>query len=165
MKERVTAERLRQLLDCDPVAGVLIWKVARGSRAKVGSIAGSIDSHGHRQICVDGKYYMAHWLVWFFVTGKWPEKEIDHRNNIRDDNRFENLRPSSDQQQCFNSKIRKDNRSGCKGVRHRGYRSWQARIRVSRKLIVLGTFPTREEAHQAYCKAAEKHAKEFARTG
>jgi hypothetical protein len=35
---------------------------------------------------------------------------------------------------------------------------------VDYKTILLGNFPTKESAHEAYCKAAKEHHKDFART-
>lgn len=78
-------------------------------------------------------------------------------NNIRI-----NLRISTGSQNCFNSKKPKNNTSGYKGVR-RNHKRWMAVIKVNRKPIYLGTYDTPEQAHKAYCEAAERYAGEFAR--
>lgn len=41
---------------------------------------------------------LAHRLCWFLQTGTLPPDQIDHRNGIRDDNRFSNLRCATNQQ-------------------------------------------------------------------
>lgn len=38
------------------------------------------------------KNFKVHHLIWFLYSGSWPENELDHINDIRDDNRVENLR-------------------------------------------------------------------------
>jgi hypothetical protein len=61
-------------------------------------------------------------------------------------------------------KLRKDNKIGLKGMSIRPNGRYQARIRVDKKIIWLGTFDTPEEAHSAYVQAAKQHFGEFART-
>jgi hypothetical protein len=54
-------------------------------------------------------------------------------------------------------------------VRNRGlYRKaplWRAEITVNGKTYKLGSYPTPEEAHAAYCAKAKELHGEFARTG
>ena len=47
---------------------------------------------GYRYVEIDGVRYRADELAFLFVTGKWPEGEIEHINGDRSDNRWENLR-------------------------------------------------------------------------
>ena len=55
-----------------------------------------------------------------------------------------------------NSKKRKDNKSGFKGVsKHKKNESWVASIQKDGKRKHLGSFSTKEEAAKAYAKAAE----------
>lgn len=84
---------LKEILSYDEETGVFAWAKSRGNQyTRKGMIAGSIDSSGHRQIEINGKAYAAHRLAWFYVNGNWPEKQIDHINRVRDDNRILNLR-------------------------------------------------------------------------
>jgi hypothetical protein len=55
------------------------------------------NSLGYVQIKISGKLYHAHRLAWLYVYGYMPEKEIDHINRIRDDNRIANLREATSQ--------------------------------------------------------------------
>jgi HNH endonuclease len=59
---------------------------------KAGSIAGTLDSDGNRVIRINRRMYIAPRLAWLLVKGRWPKGPIQHRNCIKDDNRFANLR-------------------------------------------------------------------------
>lgn len=90
----------------------------------------------------------------------------DHINNQRLDNRRCNLRVATKSQNGANSKCRKDNQSGLKGV---GYdkrnkkKPWRAHIGQNGKFRFLGTFTNKEDAHAAYCAAAIEQYGDFAR--
>jgi HNH endonuclease/AP2 domain len=121
---------------------------------KAGEVAGSIDRYGHRLIWIDGVRYKAHRLAWLYMRNAWP-REIDHKNAIGDDNRWENLRVSSHTQNIANSRISRNNKAGHKGVswakrRHK----WLAQIHPNRRGIFLGYFDTPEAAALAYATAA-----------
>jgi hypothetical protein len=151
----LTAERLRELLDYDPETGVLTWKVSH-------TRAGTRHSHGYTTVSIDGRRYFAHRLAWVFVTGAWPAHHIDHRNGDKADCRFVNLREATRAQNMRNVGITRRNTSGFKGTyKHR--RRWRAFISAARSRTYLGTFDTAEEAHAAYCEAAEKYHGEFHR--
>ena len=93
------------------------------------------------------------------------DKEVDHINGNGLDNRLSNLRLVNRAENQRNSKRRKDNTSGFKGVSHHGKSGrWQARIRVDGKQKSLGLFSTKEEAYKAYCEASKKYHGNFGRT-
>jgi len=84
-------ERLREILDYNPLTGLFNYKVSRGNK-KAGSIAGSLHKdNGYIQIRIDGKLYYAHKLAVLYTLGKFPEDPVKHLNSIKDDNRWENL--------------------------------------------------------------------------
>lgn len=108
--------------------------------------------------------WLVHRLVAFVFLGLSRSEEVDHINLNKDDNRLENLRKASHGQNRYNMRRQKNNTSGYKGVSYRPKeRKWQAYIYHNRKCVHLGTFSTPEEAHAAYCIAAEQYAGEFAR--
>jgi hypothetical protein len=154
----ITAERLRQVLDYNPEAGVFAWLL--GKRA--GQVAGGLNEKGYRLIGIDGRNYRAHRLAWLYVTGSWPALDIDHKNCARDDNRFANLREATPRQNSLNARAHKDSKSGLKGVCLQGSR-WKAHIRHAGQQRHLGYFSTAAEAHAAYCSAAVTIDPEFAR--
>ncbi len=88
--------------------------------------------------------------------------QIDHINRDKLDNQRENLRAATNSQNQANSKDRK---SGPKGATLRPSGRWQSQITVNGVRIDLGYFDTREEAHEAYCVAAQYFFKEFANSG
>lgn len=149
----LTAERIREVLDYCPEAGVFIWKprlLGEFSSARfcrtwnskyAGKEAGAIDKNGYRRIWLDGRLYRAHRLAWMVCHGDWPAKFIDHINGNRLDNRIINLRDATKSDNCRNTAIPKSNKSGVLGVswRERDKR-WIAQIRHGEKVIHLGSF-------------------------
>ena len=159
---RPTHDRVRELLDYNPETGVFTWRVQTSSRALVGDVAGWPDVD-HWRVQVDRHPCKAHQLAWFWVTGAWPEHEIDHIDGNRLNNAFANLRDVPGVVNQRNQVApRVTNTSGARGVR-RGRRGngWQARIGVDGKTRYLGQFATPEEASAAYWAAkAELHGEE-----
>ena len=154
----LTQDRLRELLHYDPLSGVFTHRVTRGGRAQVGTVAGSRVTSGHVQIKVDRRGYLAHRLAFLYMTGEWPAAEVDHINRVRDDNRWDNLRPATHAQNMVNKQF-PCNSTGFRGVVRFGKR-FGAAIYVGcdgkKKRIHLGMFATAEEAHQAYLTAARE---------
>lgn len=90
-------------------------------------------------------------------------RKCDHRNGDGLDNRRENLRIATVTENNRNSRRRKNNSSGFKGVsRHRN--KFDARITIDRQTYNLGRYDTPESAAYAYAEAAKKYFGGFART-
>lgn len=159
----LTVERLRELLRYDPETGYFFRLLTRPGSAPAGSIAGSINGLGYRKIAIDGKTYSAGRLVWFYVTGEWPEGHVDHRDRDKDNNRFVNLRDATRAQNRANS--RRSAVSGLKGAYPGPRGRWRAAITTGGKTRHLGAFTTAEEAHQAYLAAARDAHGQFANPG
>jgi len=99
------------------------------------------------------------------------ELEIDHRNGNTLDNRKENLRECTHQQNQANRRLGKDNTSGYKGVSYKKRnkdminehsKPWEVRIRYNGKRLYLGAYKTKEEAALAYNKKAIELYGEYA---
>lgn len=146
----LTADRLREAIDYDPLTGLF----QRPGRAPV---AGTDHGSGYLIISLDGKTYRAHRLAWLYVKGKWPRWTIDHKNGIKTDNRFANLRDVSIRLNTHNDVNRKPVREGAAiGVERRerdGKVKWRARIGHFGRLVTVGTFDTQAEAAAAYAEA------------
>ena len=167
----VSRAKINSLLDYDPKTGLLRWKrlsSTHNKTSKIGEVAGSKTTKGYLLIMVGGERHLAHRMIWFMVTGKWPKNQIDHKNGIKNDNRWSNLREATGSQNKANVAAYKGSLSGIKGAYyepHRtSYKKWRAVIRKDGKLKHIGYFATPEEANLAYAEAATKAHGEFART-
>jgi hypothetical protein len=92
-----------------------------------------------------------------YTDHKVPENTLDNRRS--------NLRTSTNQQNCANRGINKNNTHGFKGVIYDGRRKitpWTARIGYKEKRIYIGNYKTLEEAARAYDKKAIELNDEFA---
>jgi len=157
-----------QYIQYDPETGVFIWKQVPPAvhRCKPGAIAGVINKEGrsktgHRKIGLFGHRHPAANIAWLLMTGEWPSRQIDHKNNIGTDDRWNNLRLASQLQNIFNNSLRSNNTSGYEGVHpyKRGKKSrWVAQIADTH----IGYFQTAEDAARAYDAAAIKLFGEFA---
>lgn len=106
------------------------------------------------KIWTNGRLYFAHQLVFLWHHGYIPEI-IDHIDGDSLNNRIENLRAVTMSQNLQNTKRRRTNTSGYKGVSWSKQRNcWIAQITVNRKCKNLGGYKTKEEAYEAYQKAA-----------
>lgn len=91
---------------------------------------------------------------------------VDHKNGNGLDNRKCNLRLCTDQQNNWNARIRKDNKSGLKGVSwHKNSKKWRTQIRWNDKKVTLGYFTDKLEAKKAYDLKAKQLFGEFACLG
>lgn len=140
--------------------GLFLWRMQRGNSVTVaGSIAGTTRADGYVRIKIDGNFYRAHRLAWFYVTGIWPSDQIDHKDRNRSNNRWNNLRQATRSQNGANMTRVK---SSLKGAFKDGNR-WRSHIKVSGRCIYLGMFGSPESAHSAYVEAAKKYHGEFSR--
>jgi hypothetical protein len=159
------AQRARELLEYDPAMGTLTAKVTR-NKVKAGMIVGTVNGAGYVQLQLCGKLYLAHRLAWLIVTGEWPPASVDHIDGNPLNNSWANLRCATHQQNLCNRPRQSNNKIGLKGVsrdRRTHTNPWRARITVKGKSILIGAYPTPEEAHAAYIRAASKMHGEFAR--
>lgn len=158
----IDADTLRSLLDYDPNTGVFTWRVKRGGTAEIGTVAGCIKDSGYRVISLYDRLYRAHRLAWLYTYDVWPPDEIDHINGARDDNRINNLREATRKQNSANRrKLSGDLPKGV--VRHR--HKFRAQIRIQGRVKHLGVYATPEQAHSAYCEAAQKEFGAYHRAG
>ena len=144
--------------------GHLWWVKPTAKRVRVGQQFGCY-SNGYRIGALKGKTYCEHRLVWLYHYGAWPKGHIDHINGVRDDNRIENLREATRQQNSFNRKSF-GKTSEYKGVSwDKPGKKWRSQYTLAGKVHYLGLYETEEEAAEVYCKATEHLHKEYANYG
>jgi len=134
--------------------GNLVFKERIGGRAKVGKVAGGVNSNGYAKIQVNGTVMGVHQAVFAMHHGYFP-KYVDHINGDRLDNRIENLRDVTNQENVFNRGAYSHNMSSkVRGVSwSNSNRGWQAHITFDGKKRYLGTHSTIELAKEARGKA------------
>jgi hypothetical protein len=159
-----TASQLRVRLDYDPATGIFTWHKRKPiwpydltwNSRYAGNTAGSTDRKNRVVIKINGVPYFAHRLAWVWMTGEWPDLEIDHHDGNPSNNRWSNLRVATSSQNSMNSRLRSDNTSGFKGVYwDRRCQRWHAQVMLSNKRRSLGHFDTPEAAKLARDAAAD----------
>lgn len=165
MVRRLSHKQLKRILRYDPETGHFVRLVSTAHIVKVGEIAGHHHkTHRYVVITFKKRRYYAHVLAWFYMTGKWPKDDLDHRDLDRGNNRWKNLREAAHVDNCANTPMRKNNTSGYRGVSKTHYGPFRALICRNRKHIYLGVYPTAEGAALAYDAAARRLHREFAST-
>lgn len=149
----LTQEYLKDILLYEPDTGFFRWKKARSSQSKVGGIAGWNDGQGYLRIRLEKKDYKVHRLAWFYMTGQWPKNQIDHKDGVRSNNAWNNLREATHKQNMENFPVKINNKSGFLGVfLFKNSKKWGAQVTHNRKKFHLGSFLTAEEASDAVTK-------------
>jgi hypothetical protein len=164
---KISIGELKRFLDYNPKTGVWIWidrPSGRGQRPQlIGAQAGSVSPKKPRSIMVVGKLYSSSILAWFYMTGGWPKKLIDHKNGDCQDDRWKNLRLATRGQNKMNSRVHKTSKLGVKGVfMFNG--KFRAQLKAGGRRRFVKDFDTLNEARLAYAQAAKKYHGEFART-
>lgn len=172
----ISIELLHRLFEIDKKEGRLFWKprdsslfwpkkrsaehaCANWNSRYAGKPAlNSVDGSGHLTGRIFDKLFHAHRVIFAMDHGVWPTGSIDHINGDPSDNRPENLRDVTHQENHRNQRLRKNNTSGSIGVNFNKARNkWQASIMVDYKAIHLGFFLSKEAAIEARESAQKKY--------
>jgi len=112
--------------------------------------AGHKNDRGYITIRMNKKHFRSHRLIWIMHYGDIPKGLfIDHINHITDDNRLENLRLVTNQENQWNS-VRKGYHKCKRSGKYMSY------IHLNDKSIFLGYYNTKEEARQKYLEKKKK---------
>ena len=150
----LTQEELKSVLSYDSITGHFYWLKGSNKGKIAGCICGSLPNQGYWEITVNKKRYRAHRLAWLYTYGVFPDKVLDHIDHNRTNNAISNLREADVHINSKNKTLYYTNRTGYPGVSEHG-KNWKARIGVNGTKVLLGVFPTFEEAVAAK-KAGEK---------
>lgn len=163
---------LRECFSYDRETGILVWRerplhhfsnigiMRRINSRCAGNVVGKVPAlNGYLVVNLNGRPRRLHRLIWRMETGESPP-EIDHRNHVRADNRWENLRAATNAQNTHNQ--RGHSKIGMpKGVHYR-YGRWRVRIAVNGSAKYIGSYETVEEAVASHNEAAKKYHGDFA---
>jgi hypothetical protein len=161
-------DRILSVLSYDPLTGFFTWIAAPSPNKPhlVGQRAGRILDTGYTDIKIDRCMIGAARLAWFYMTGEWPDEEMDHEDVNPANNKWDNIRPATRKQNGANRQLFKNNTSGWKGVSWAAASGkWFSAIKVDRKTKNLGYYDCGAAAHFAYLVAADKAFGEFAKGG
>lgn len=173
----LTQALVNERLDYNSETGVFTWKVRPCNSRTInswntryaGTEAGYIYLHDkdgdlyYRKVSINDHPYRLHRIAWLYVHGVLPDR-IDHIDGNGLNNKLSNLRVISHGDNIRKARIAKNNTSGYKGVFWRkDTNRWAARSKVDGKYKSLGSFDSKEEAFDAYCKSVESQTGEIHR--
>ena len=160
----ITQSELEEKIFYYPLTGNFIWRISIKGVEK-GDIAGCFDDKGYRIIQIDNNQYKAHRLAWLYIKGYFPENDVDHIDQDKSNNKWENLREVSKQCNMRNRGITKNNTSGVTGVcwNKKGDK-WCSYLKVSGKRIHLGYYINFDNAVLARWKGEVKYGFPYCNT-
>jgi hypothetical protein len=137
------------------IHGKLFWKNS-GIGRDITKEAGTETKRGYRLICINRKNLRTHRIIYIMHYGEIPENyEIDHIDRNIKNNKIENLRVATRQQNNRNRSY-----LGCQWSQR--HKRWRAKIYVNRKFICLGYHETIIDARATYLRNRKKLFMEFA---
>jgi hypothetical protein len=145
---------LKELFDYKD--GNLFWKKTKKQITNIEPI-------GYVRVCLNKKQYKAHRVIFLMHHGYLPEF-IDHIDGNKLNNKIENLRPATKQQNNQNRGIQKNNKSGAKGVCwSKATNKWRIQININNKKEYFGVYEDLELAELVAIEARNKYHNNFAR--
>jgi hypothetical protein len=144
--------------------GLLIRKITQGA-ARKGTEAGYMTADGYKRVCIQGKYYYVHKLVYLLHNPEFDMQGlVDHIDGNRANNLIENLRTADHTSNQYNKVRQKDGTSQYKGVWFDVKKGvWKAAIRYPGGRHYIGQFSEELEAAAAYDDLAIELHGEFAK--
>lgn len=126
----LTQKRLKEVLYYNPETGIFIWiKPSKYHPELINKKAGYNHPHNYIYIDIDYKKYKASRLAWLYMEGYFPEFEVDHRDRIRNNDKWENLRHVTRSDNMKNKSLYKNNKTKITGVNWAAAnKKWRASI-------------------------------------
>jgi hypothetical protein len=131
-----------------------------------GKKAGRLSGSNYLQVSLENRRHATHRIIQKIITGEDYDGQFDHKDTCRTNNHPDNLRKATNGQNMTNT-TRATGEYKYRGVAQTKGRSknFWARLSVDKTICYIGTWPTPEEAHAAFCLAALHFKKEFAHFG
>ena len=144
---RINVEEISKYIEYNSETGELTY-------INSGRVAKSLDKDGYNRVAILGKRWQAHRIAWALHYWEDPgEKQIDHINMDKLDNRIVNLRLATSSENKANMK--------CKGITRKGSK-WGAQTKYMGRNIWIGTYTCPLIAHLAYKDKMHELHGEFA---
>jgi hypothetical protein len=126
------------------------WARKANGGKHIGDLVGMSNVSGGHRIClltINRKLipFVESNVIWFLRNNNWAESEIDHIDGNPLNNSIDNMRLASRSENCCNTALRSDNKTGYKGIYPR-YGKWSVQIWKDKKCHNLGIYETIEEA-------------------
>jgi hypothetical protein len=143
--------------------GKLLWKVSRSNSVYVGQEAGAEYARGYKRVFFDGKTHSVHRIIWQMFNGEIPKNiQIDHIDGNPANNRIENLRLVTNQQNAMNRKSK--HRILDKNVSFdKKKNKYRVSIQAQEKRIWCGAYEDLELAELVALEARNKYHGDFTR--
>lgn len=143
--------------------GALFYRQRPSQNTLAGDKAGYTDNNCYRKLSIKNKRYQEHRIIFLMHHGYLPDT-IDHIDGNPANNRIENLREATQQQNCYNSGMHGRNTSGERGVAwSKTWGKWQAYVNANKKRKFLGYFEDLELAALVASEARTLYHGNFAR--
>lgn len=157
----ITQERLKELFEYQD------GKLMRRKNGRSAVIP--MGAKRYERVTVDGQAYALHRMIYLWHHGHLPTT-LDHIDGNRENNRIENLREATQQQNCLNRKHHSNSKSPYKNVYLQSpnknpnwKRNWVVSIMVDGKRKYIGSFEDVELADLVATEARDKFHGQFAR--
>lgn len=157
----LTQKYIVECVNYDELSGKLVWKSRPVTHFKSASICkwwnsrysgktiGYKRKDGYMEFAIGGKLYLLHRVIWLYKTGRLPV-QVDHIDHVRSNNRWENLREVTAQENRCNMSRPKDNHSGTIGISWSKISGkWHSYITIFGKRKHLGLFDDINDAISA----------------
>ena len=151
----LTQKRLKELITYNPKTGIFKWK-SSGKGIRSDRVAGYKNYGGYIIIKINYHAYVASRLAFLWMKGYFPEHEVDHKDRIRHNNKWRNLRHATRICNMRNQSVSKLNKSGVTGV-YKYDNKWMSQIGINNNRKNLGNYKTKIEAVQARWNAEVKY--------
>lgn len=108
----------------------------------------------YKTVFFNGYKFMSHRIIWELFNHEIPDgMHVDHINRDSMDNRIDNLRLVTNEQNARNRRVMKKNKSGKQGVSMTKSGKWIAVINSGGNQVYLGTYKHKQSAINARVEA------------